>query len=356
MRNAELSKARWRMEDLESHIKALQRPQPAWPETSIKIPSSGISGNEVLRAQDVTVGYPGTPLFQIEDLLLHRGECAALIGPNGSGKSTFLRTLMGEIEPLAGDLRLGASLDVRYFSQSYQIEDPEHTVLDELLTHQTMLLSEARSYLAQYGFRQDEVFKPLEALSGGERSRFAMAVLALEPANLLLLDEPTNHLDLPTQEALQEALADFPGTLLLVSHDRYLVNALATQIWVLHDGRLRIYKGNYAAYQAARRRAEAEAKIASEQAAVIRSAKEQEVARRASGRDAGANGERELEGVEARIEEMEQALVRLDRALFEANEAMEWTRVQELNVEYQAAQSNLDDLMSRWERLAEAQV
>ena len=352
MRNAELSKVRWRMEDLESHIKALRRPQPAWPETSIKIPSSGISGNEVLRAQDVMIGYPGTLLFEIEDLLLHRGECAALIGPNGSGKSTFLRTLMGEIEPLDGDLRLGASLDIRYFSQSYQIEDPEHTVLNELMTHQTMPLSEARSYLAQYGFRQDEVFKPLEALSGGERSRFAMAVLALEPANLLLLDEPTNHLDLPTQEALQEALADFPGTLLLVSHDRYLVNALATQIWVLHDGRLRIYKGNYAAYQAARRRAEAKAKTASE----IRSAREQEAARRAPGREIRPRAERELEGVEARIEEMEQTLVRLDRALFEANEAMEWTRVQKLNVKYQAAQSNLDDLMSRWERLAEAQV
>jgi ATP-binding cassette, subfamily F, member 3 len=352
MRNAELSKVRWRMEDLESHIKALRRPQPAWPETSIKIPSSGISGNEVLRAQDVMIGYPGTLLFEIEDLLLHRGECAALIGPNGSGKSTFLRTLMGEIELLDGDLRLGASLDIRYFSQSYQIEDPEHTVLNELMTHQTMPLSEARSYLAQYGFRQDEVFKPLEALSGGERSRFAMAVLALEPANLLLLDEPTNHLDLPTQEALQEALADFPGTLLLVSHDRYLVNALATQIWVLHDGRLRIYKGNYAAYQAARRRAEAEAKTASE----IRSAEEQDAARRAPGREILPRAERDLEGVEARIEEMEQTLVRLDRALFEANEAMEWTRVQKLNVKYQAAQSNLDDLMSRWERLAEAQV
>jgi ATP-binding cassette subfamily F protein 3 len=355
MRNAELSKVRWRMEDLESHIKALQRPQPAWPEVSIKIPASGISGNEVLRAQDVAIGYPGTPLFNIEELLLLRGECAALIGPNGSGKSTFLRTLMGEVDSLRGTLRLGASLDIRYFSQSYQIEDPEHTVLKELLSHQPMLLSEARSYLAQYGFRKDEVFKPLAALSGGERSRFAMAVLALEPANLLLLDEPTNHLDLPSQEALQEALADFPGTLLLVSHDRYLVNALATQIWVLHDGRLHIYQGNYAAYQKARRRAEAEVRAAAEQAATDRNDGAGDYVR-ASGRGAAVRTEHELERVEAQIEEMEQALVHLDRALFEANELMEWTRVQELNVEYQATQADLDDLMSRWERLAEAQV
>ncbi len=357
MRTAELSKARWRMEDLESHIKGLQRPQPAWPETSIKIPASGVSGNEVLRAQNVRIGYPGVPLFEIEELLLQRGECAALIGPNGSGKSTFLRTLMGEIDPLDGELRLGASLDTRYFSQSYRIEDPEHTVLNELLAHQSMLLSEARSYLAQYGFQKDEVFKPLEALSGGERSRFAMAVLALQPANLLLLDEPTNHLDLPTQEALQEALADFPGTLLLVSHDRYLVNALATQVWVLHDSRLHIYKGDYAAYQAARRRAEAEARALAEQSLAIRAAKEREsVRRRAPGRISGANDERELESVEARIETMEQTLAQLDQALFEANEAMEWTQVQALNVEYQAAQADLADLMSRWERLAEAQV
>jgi ATP-binding cassette subfamily F protein 3 len=356
MRTAELSKARWRMEDLESHIKALQRPQPAWPETSIEIPASGISGNEVLRAQNAVIGYPDTYLFEIEELLLQRGECAALIGPNGSGKSTFLRTLMGEIDLLAGSLRLGASLDIRYFSQSYQIEDPEHTVLKELLTHQTMLLSEARSYLAQYGFRQDEVFKPLAALSGGERSRFAMAVLGLQPANLLLLDEPTNHLDLPTQEALQEALAAFPGTLLLVSHDRYLVNALATQIWVLHDGRLHFYKGNYAAYQAARRRAEAEAKALAEQVAKNRPVEDQAHSQTAAGHGSGVRVERELEGVESRIEEMEQALAQLDQALFEANEAMEWSRVQELNVEYQAAQADLDTLMSRWERLAEAQV
>ena len=354
MRSAEISKVRWRMGDLESHIKALQRPQPAWPETTIEIPYSKLSGNEVLRAHHAVIGYPGTPLFEIEELLLLRGECAALIGPNGSGKSTFLRTLMGEVDPLGGDLRLGASLDVRYFSQSYRIEDPEHTVLKELLSHQSMRLSEARSYLAQYGFQQDEVFKPLAALSGGERSRFAMAVLALEPANLLLLDEPTNHLDLPTQEALQEALSDFPGTLLLVSHDRYLVNALATQVWVLHDGRLHIYKGNYAAYQEARRRAEMEAAAA--EGAVPRTGNEPQQARRASEPGTEAYAERELADVEARIEEKEQSLVHLNRALFEANEAMEWSRVQALNLEYQAAQADLDDLMARWERLAEAQV
>jgi ATP-binding cassette subfamily F protein 3 len=182
-----------------------------------------------------------------------------------------------------------------------------------------------------------------------------MAVLALEPANLLLLDEPTNHLDLPSQEALQKVLADFPGTLLLVSHDRYLVNALATQIWVLHDGRLHIYQGNYAAYQKARRRAEAEVRAAAEQAATDRNDGAGDYVR-ASGRGAAVRTEHELERVEAQIEEMEQALVHLDRALFEANELMEWTRVQELNVEYQATQADLDDLMSRWERLAEAQV
>src|SRR5690606_193648 len=178
------------------------------------------------------------------------------IGPNGAGKTTFLKVILGKLEPLAGDLTLGASLKVGYFAQAQEALDPEATVLDELLRHKEMLISEARNYLARYLFRGDDVFSQISTLSGGERARLALAILVLEEANFLLLDEPTNHLDIPSQEVLQSALESFNGTILLVTHDRYLVDRLATQVWELRqdDGvvRLEIFKGPYQEYLAAR--------------------------------------------------------------------------------------------------------
>ena len=160
--------------------------------------------------------------------------------------------MLGEIEPLSGEIRFGASLKIGYFAQSQETFNPDNSVLDELLSHKHMMLGQARNYLAQYLFRGEDVFKPVEALSGGERSRLALALLALERANFLLLDEPTNHLDIPAQEILQEVLEHFDGTILLVSHDRYLISHLATQIWELRDGRMNVFEGTYVKYVEAR--------------------------------------------------------------------------------------------------------
>jgi ATP-binding cassette, subfamily F, member 3 len=205
--------------------------------------------------------YPGTPLFRA-DIELRRQECAALIGPNGSGKTTFLRTILGDIPPLAGEVQLGASLHIGYFAQAHSQLNPELTVLDELLHRRDMHLSEARSYLAQYLFRGDDVFKPVSALSGGERGRLALALLALDDANFLLLDEPTNHLDIPAQEVLQVVLEQFQGTILLVSHDRYLVDRLATQVWELQEERdLFVFPGPYREYLAAREASAAQTQL-----------------------------------------------------------------------------------------------
>ena len=151
---------------------------------------------------------------------------------------------MGQMQPLSGELHFGASLNIGYFAQAHDSFDADNTVMDELLRHKFMLTGQARSYLAQYLFRGDDVFKPVRQLSGGERGRLALAILALEGANFLLLDEPTNHLDIPAQEVLQEVLEHFDGTILLVSHDRYLVDRLATQIWELRDGRSARHRGH----------------------------------------------------------------------------------------------------------------
>jgi ATP-binding cassette subfamily F protein 3 len=211
------------------------------------------SGDLVLRTYDLEIGYEDAQesLFSVPDLILHRGGRVALIGPNGAGKTTFLRTLLGEIAPKSGEVDLGASLQVGYFEQAHAGLDTQQRVFDSILEVAPYFKDgEARSYLAQFLFTGDDVFKYIEVLSGGERAKLALARLILQGANLLLLDEPTNHLDIPSQEALQAALDVFPGTVLLVSHDRYLIEALAEQVWVISpdEGSLQVIQGGYSAY------------------------------------------------------------------------------------------------------------
>ncbi|MCC7361900.1 MAG: ABC-F family ATP-binding cassette domain-containing protein [Anaerolineales bacterium] len=211
----------------------------------------------VLRTQGLRVGYPETPLTPAPgaftgvaagDLALHRGECAAVLGPNGVGKTTLLRTLLGQLPALGGTVQVGPQFKVGYFAQAHEALRPGDTVLQTLNQRKPMTEEKSRAYLSAYLFSGDDLYKPIGALSGGERGRLALALLALEGANLLLLDEPTNHLDLPAQEVLQATLEAFPGTILLVSHDRYLVNRLATQVWEVSAGRLRVYQGGYDDY------------------------------------------------------------------------------------------------------------
>ncbi|NJS15594.1 MAG: ATP-binding cassette domain-containing protein [Sphingopyxis sp.] len=198
-------------------------------------------------------GYPERKLFDTQDIVLVAGECAALIGGNGIGKTTFLRTLRQEIAPLEGTLKYGQHVQIGYFAQAHQNLIADNSVLDELMRHKPRPMSEARALLARYLFRNDDVHKPIKALSGGERAKLALAILASEGANLLVLDEPTNHLDIPSQEALQDVLETFEGTILMVTHDRYLVDRLATQVWTVEAGLLNVFQGTYREFLAADR-------------------------------------------------------------------------------------------------------
>ncbi|MBP7692426.1 MAG: ABC-F family ATP-binding cassette domain-containing protein [Anaerolineales bacterium] len=210
------------------------------------------SGDRVVEAHDLAVGYAddGRVLFRVPELLLWRGECAALIGPNGAGKSTFLKTLLGQVPPLAGEVKLGSSLKIGYFAQAHEGLQPARTVLQEIQAAREMTPGQARDYLGKFLFSGDDAFKTVSVLSGGERGRLALAKLALSGANLLLLDEPTNHLDIPSQEILEAVLDDFDGTILLVSHDRYLIDDLATQIWSVdpEDAHLDLFAGSWSEY------------------------------------------------------------------------------------------------------------
>ena len=233
-------------------IRALRPPGVRPPRLNIRLETTERSSRVVLRAKAATIGYPGRPLFAVRQLKLERGGRAALLGPNGSGKSTLLRTVLGELPPLEGEIVLGDGVQPGYFAQAHDQLQPDRRVIDELWARKSMSETEARRYLALYLFRGDDVFKRVSELSGGERGRLALALLALEGANFLLLDEPTNHLDIPSQEVLQEVLEAFNGTILLVSHDRYLVDRLARQIWTIEDDELTSFNGTYEEYVAIR--------------------------------------------------------------------------------------------------------
>jgi ATP-binding cassette subfamily F protein 3 len=326
-------------------VNAVQLPSDRPPHIRPRLAAAHTSGNIVLKAASLTVGYPGNSLFSVEEAELRRGECAALLGPNGAGKTSFLKTLLGQLAPLEGKVQLGAGLKTGYFSQAQEHLDDSRTVLDELLAHQGMHPEEARRLLARYLFQGEEVFRQVSVLSGGERARLALAILALQGANFLVLDEPTNHLDIPSREALQEVLDNFDGTILLVSHDRDLINRLATQVWELKDHSLQIFKGSYREFIL--QRPSGSGQVAKEQRALLPS---KPLVRKDS--VAAHHYAAALATLEARIHHQESAVQRLAGELQKAGQEGAYETIQELSWKVAQAQVKLDNLMTEWEKLA----
>ena len=342
------------IQEAHQRIKALKSPVNQHQPLVLKLRTRQRGGNLVLQTKDLEVGYKDSdvPLFSAPDIVLHRQECAALIGPNGAGKTTFLKTILEQLEPWSGEVKLGANLDIGYFAQAHENLNLDNTVIEELWQVAPKFSEgEVRGYLAQYLFRGDEVFKKVRVLSGGERGRLALAKLALGDANLLLLDEPTNHLDIPSQETLQSVLAAYEGTILLVSHDRYLINALATQIWEIdvNEAGLQVFNGSYREYQSHREEdahaGEEVEEIPEESAVAYRSEKISKNRAKAQKR----HNEARLKEVEGRIMELEERLMQLGVKL--SNPPDDHGKVRLMGQIYAAAEAELDVLMMEWEDL-----
>jgi ATP-binding cassette subfamily F protein 3 len=354
-----LAVAPFGVEEAERRVRALRPPIRTLPQLHVHLRQAPRSGELVLRTSSLRVGYPNRPLFTAPDIVLRRGECAALIGPNGAGKTSFLKTILGQTPPLDGEVRLGASLKIGYFAQAHEGLDPAKTLLEEIdAVAPAWLPGQIRDYLGKYLFSGDDVFKKVGLLSGGERGRLALAKLALQDSNLLLLDEPTNHLDIPSQEVLEAVLDDYAGTILLVTHDRYLIDALGTQIWevetsgTLQDSqvsRLDVFEGSYT-----QRREERERLAAL-------SAVEDVSAAGKGGRPDAASKVRNASTKEerrrvARLQELENRITALETELASLGARLESPpadpdRVAELGRDYARIQTEMDGLLAEWEAL-----
>jgi ATP-binding cassette subfamily F protein 3 len=327
------------------------------------------AGTHVLTVVDATIGYPGRVLANDINFTLRRGECLGIIGPNGSGKTTFLKTILNKLEPLGGEIQWGTKVQIGYYAQQLDDLDDRNEIIMELrrVAPSSATAGELRSFLAKFLFTGDDVYKKVIDLSGGEKGRLALAKLIYSSVNVLVLDEPTNHLDIPSRESLEEALDAYSGTIITISHDRYFLDRIATQILALDgEGFAEHYDGDYTEYHdwKAAKRKEALARPAKQEiAAVVRppearkplnaaseNAKPRAKGGKKSGKVAGKSGEeieREVSTVEKRIadisEEISSPAVARDRA-----------RLSELNAEYQELEKRLKTLYAEWESSSES--
>ncbi|HEY7417534.1 MAG TPA: ABC-F family ATP-binding cassette domain-containing protein [Ktedonobacteraceae bacterium] len=320
------------------------------------------SGLVVLSTQKLAVGYrDGVQhdghieagrqiLVQAGDLEIVRGDRVGLIGPNGSGKTTLLRTLIGELSPVSGQVLPGHNVRIGYFSQTHAGLNQQSAIIDEIREVSALSEEGARSFLGRFLFSGDDAFKHVSDLSGGERSRIALAKLTLQGSNFLVLDEPTNHLDLQSRQFLEEVLEEFDGTMLFVSHDRYFVDGLATKVWAIDNGVLTSYLGNYTDYYRVRKRAlEAETASAGEKS----TARAKTTVQKSNNKKKNGNKakSRTLEDVEQDIEKAEADMKSVEDALSQAALQADVEQLTRLATDYEQVKERVEELMEEWEHL-----
>ena len=301
-------------------------------------------GDEVVLVEHLGKSYGEKTLFHDLDLLVEGGDRIALIGDNGSGKSTFLKILMEEETADTGRVRRGPSVKIAYLPQIIRFAHPERTLYDTMLYEENCLPQTARDRLAQFRFTGEDVFKPVSALSGGELSRLRLCMLMRHDINFLILDEPTNHLDIASREWIEDAVADYGGALLFVSHDRWFIERFANRIWELRDGEITDFRGSFSQFR------EYKARQESISAAEKRRQEKPEAAPKPEKRQPQRT-ERQLARIEREIGKTEEQLAALDR---EAEEyASDYQKLLELEEKRAALNAALDELYAQWEAIGE---
>ena len=312
------------------------------------------SGDDVLIAKELSKGFDGRTLFEHFNLHLRAGDRVAVIGANGVGKTTLLKLITGQLPPDSGTVVYGSNVDVGYYDQQQSGLHPEKDVLNELWDDFPRLeIDRVRGVLALFLLTGDDVFQPISTLSGGEKGRVALAKLMLRKDNLLLLDEPTNHLDMDSREVLEDALDDFDGTLLTVSHDRYFINRVANRVVEMRPDGVTEYLGNYDDY-VEKKRLEADGALAEAEGSKTRTQLDKEKRRERLKQESAKTLKLKLKQAEQAIADAEERIAQLEARMADPETYKSPDAAQKLAQEHRDAQEALDALYSDWEELSEA--
>jgi ATP-binding cassette subfamily F protein 3 len=332
----------------------MEKPHGDEKTASISFEIERQSGNDVLKVNHVTLGYdPNEPIVKNINFSITRGESIALVGPNGIGKSTLLKAIVQKIKPLSGNIEYGSNVTIGYYDQEQAELSSNKRVLNELWDdYPTKTEKEIRTILGNFLFSGDDVLKTVSTLSGGEKARLALAKLMLQKANFLILDEPTNHLDLDSKEVLENALIDYPGTILFVSHDRYFINRIATKVLELSKDGVTEYLGDYDYYVNKK-----------EEMQELQQLKKQQESKEESNHSKSSYElEKEAKKLERqrkrRIQEIEDEIALLESKISENEEILcdpsiyqDHEKVQAINEEINKDKALLEELMNEWEAL-----
>jgi ATP-binding cassette subfamily F protein 3 len=339
-------------------LERLERPDDSWEHAgkiALSFQTGGDLGSkETIRAPRLTVGYPGAAILQDVTVNIYRGDKVGIVGPNGAGKSTLLKTLIGELPPLEGRVDIGTGVRIGYFDQKLSTLDEALTLMDEIRSVRADLSPEVvRQYLAKFRFFGDDPFRTVRGLSGGERSRLAMAKIMLFPRNVLVLDEPTNHLDIPARETLEDALSAYEGTLITVSHDRYFLDRICTRLLVIEGTHVESHLGNYSDW----RNRQKHAAPAPRPVAPPPPEESKPVEKRAAAvsRDGDKQREREQRRLARRVETLEADVSKLEAELkavrteLAADHAGDWQKLHTLAEREGELDALLTRRMAEWE-------